>query len=983
MPEYNCPCCQNPFTAPSGASAAHARCPHCDRTVELPKSPAARWYYARAKKKYGPYTWNQLVSLASDGQVHPDDLLLQEGTKQWVRARTMTALFGKPLPHAETADHTASATVEPVGKVRRKPNGAAKPAAPTLRWRIVGTGGVGLGLLVGLSIILAWYFSRDPAPVPPPVNQHKPVDEDKKPDKELKPKKIDSPKNDVDTKEKKTRLEDKKPPTHELRARQLLAELNRVRKIAGLGSVTLDEELSRGCLAHSQYLAKHIDPAKANGANLRDEEPDKPGYSSEGKNAAQAALFALGDPDAILSHWMGKLVPRTLLLNPDIHSVGIGLADTPQGPWFCALDAVRGRGEPIVVFPAPRQENVPQSFSGGLEVADDKAAAGFPITVTFPAGKVVANAQIELCDAKGNRLDGWRWTPEKPLRPEDGRNTIALISKGLLLGNSLYQAKSSALVDGKPWNLAWTFTTDDDLDGKGLWAKKALARINAYRGHAGLKPVLLDDTLRENCLKHARYLVMNEGHPSLQGLKAHGEDLTLPGASKEGHESGKISNIAIGDIDPLDGLDAWMATLYHRVPILDPRLERIGFACARGRRQAWVTVLNVTTGRSAEPRSQVVYYPAADQVGVPLHFPLGGEEPNPIVDDKDGRAGYPITATFPESEPLKGATGKLTDEQGKEVPCWFSSPEKLANKDFADAQRSTVCFIAKDPLAVRTKYHIQLQGTLAGKPWEKKWKFTTGEAGLSVEAAARLVLERLNVHRAQAGLAAVTLDDKLAKGCQRHAEYLVKNADVLMKKNASVNDEDPLLPGYSDEGRRSARQAFVFSNAPTPLMQIDDLMATFLNRVPVLNPRLERLGFGCSLDVGRGWRCVLDVNGGIGDARVLLYPAPEQTDVPCLGFDTLDGVKASAGFPITMSFPRQTSLRAAQAVLRDVKGDNVNVWVSSPEKPLHKNLTRPTIAVHPLTSLQPGRTYEVTVEAFVDGVLTRRTWLFTTAEKAR
>src|SRR5260370_21606211 len=77
-----------------------------------------------------------------------------------------------------------------------------------------------------------------------------------------------------------------------------------------------------------------------------------------------------------------------------------------------------------------------------------------------------------------------------------------------------------------------------------------------------------------------------------------------------------------------------------------------------------------------------------------------------------------------------------------------------------------------------------------------------------------------------------------------------------------VNDEDVNLPGFTREGLRSAQQSMVFTNAPTPFFQVDDLMATFSSRVYLLDPRLQRIGFGCFHDVGRGWRCVLDVHVG-------------------------------------------------------------------------------------------------------------------------
>jgi uncharacterized protein YkwD len=485
-------------------------------------------------------------------------------------------------------------------------------------------------------------------------------------------------------------------------------------------------------------------------------------------------------------------------------------------------------------------------------------------------------------------------------------------------------------------------------------------------------------------LAHARYLAINEGHPALQGLKAHDEDLTLPGSSKEGQKAGKASDIAIGDYEPIDGVDAWMATLYHRVPILEPNLSSIGFGCARGRRFGWVTVMNVLTGRDKAPRPRPVFYPVPDQIDVPVNFPNGGEEPTPIPDDTDGKAGYPITAFFPSEEPLVNATGKLINAAGEDVPCWFSSPEKLANPKLKkEYQGTTVCLIAKDPLAPNTTYQVQIQGQLAGKAWQKKWKFTTGDSGATVAQATRQVLERANHFRASAGLNALTLDENLSRGCQLHAEYLARHAAMLQKTSASVNDEDPLLPGFTADGRRSAKQADVFTNAPVPVTQIDDVMATFTRRIYLLDPSLQRLGFGCAHDIGRGWRCVLDLNGGRGDARVSRYPAPNQEGVPTLGFDRVAEVNGKpVGFPITVTFPKQASVRNVHALLT-LDGAPVDFHTSSPEKPLSTNPQRTTIGLHPLAPLLPGRSYSVTVSAIVDGSEWRQNWQFTTAKAGK
>jgi uncharacterized protein YkwD len=993
MPDYACPHCRKSFTAPPSAAAAQVLCPHCRQPVEVPATPASRWFLARNKKKYGPYTWQQLLTLAKRGDVGPDDMLLQEGTKQWLRAGTVRTLFAEREPASEeTAVKTAPARQPATAVSTTAPTPKTRPAAApkktahqAIAWLVAACAGAGLCLLLGVGLI-AGYFLLERKPVEVKnANRDKAVDATKKTDTDPPKTNDDGPKKEdagPRNNDKKKPPEDKTPKSlpSDGRAEQFVEQLNRRRKSAGLGQVTLDEELSRGCIAHAKYLAQHLDPAKADGSNVYAEDPKQPGYSDEGVRAAQNAMIAFAEPAIALERWMGRLPGRVALLSPEVQSVGVAFVQNGKGEWIAVLDPVRGRGEPIVIYPAPRQTDVPMSFGFGPEVPE-KTVAGFPITVTFPPNSQVTAGSIELRDDKGTAIEGWLWTPEKPVRPNRQRNTVTLIPKALLRAGATYQVKASAQLDGKPWRLAWSFSTQDDADSKGVWAKKALARVNAYRADAGLKPVALDDALSQACLKHGRYLVLNEGNPALDGLKAHDEDLKLPGASVEGREAGLKSDIAIGDFDPLDGLDAWMATLYHRVPILEPNLERIGFACARGRRQGWATLLNVGSGRAGGDRPHPVFYPADNQTGVPLNFPNSGEVPNPIPEDKTGKAGYPITAFFPHKTPLVNALGKLTDAKGNEVPSWFSSKEKPANPNYLKHQGNTVCLIPKEPLPPNATIHVQLQGQLAGKAWEKKWKFTTGDGGLSVAGAQRAVFDRINNYRAQAGLSAVTPDEKLGRGCQLHAEYLVQNTLALANNKTSPNDEDPLLPGYTIEGMRASKQSDVFTNAPTPVIQIDDVMSTFSRRVYLLDPTLQRVGYGCAHDIGRGWRCVLDLNGGRGDARVIVYPAPKQDDVPLVGFDRIDQAKDRPGFPITVTFPRQTLPRNAQAVLTDAAGKNVDIAISSPEKPLREKQQGNTIGVHPLAPLQPGQTYSVTVAAIINGTEWRQEWQFTTTAK--
>jgi hypothetical protein len=381
-----------------------------------------------------------------------------------------------------------------------------------------------------------------------------------------------------------------------------------------------------------------------------------------------------------------------------------------------------------------------------------------------------------------------------------------------------------------------------------------------------------------------------------------------------------------------------------------------------------------------EPRPHSIFYPGPDQKEVPLSFPPGGEEPNPIPDDKDGKAGYPITATFPETTPMRGARATLKDAKGQLVACWLSTPEQPANPKFARLQGNTVCLIPHDPLAPQQTYHVELRGELDGRPWEKSWQFTTASDDLTSAQAAEQVVARLNRFRRDTGLPAVTVDAELSRGCLAHAEYLVRNTEALRKQKRTVNDEDPALPGFTPHGLSASKRADVYSNAPVPVSQVDDLLATFLRRVYLLDPNLRRIGFGCAHDVGRGWRCVLDLIGGRGDTRVVMYPGPGQEGVPCAGADHLpDAADETVGFPITVTFPAGAVVRGAQAVLSEVGGGEVEVTLSTPEAPLSPKSPRSTVAVYPRRPLAAGRVYSVTVSAIVGGSEWRQSWQFTTA----
>ena len=719
-----------------------------------------------------------------------------------------------------------------------------------------------------------------------------------------------------------------------------LTKLNEVRRSLGLALVILDAEASQRCQERASALA--LSPGSENTAE------DHP------------VIFLL-DPTQALRDALARTDQRLLFLDRMLDHIGLGIARTESDTWVTVVENGRAAMEPPIIFPANGQRDVPAYFSGGAELPEriGRQNAGFPITVTFP--KKTALSEIHWSLMEGNDVVPCDLVKDKSFAG------IGLLPKSPLKSNTTYRVAVDLRAAGKPWKKTWLFTTCDDAGSQGVLADKALAKINEYRRSAGLGLVVLDPKLSQGCRSHARYLTINAEHPSIQGLGAHEEQRHLPGYTPEGERAAK-GVIADGLHDPLAALDAWMATLYHRIPLLDPRLTRIGFGCALGQRQTWVSVLDVTSGRGAGSFKIPVVYPAHSQKNVPLCF-SGNEIPDPIPEDKDGKAGFPVTVTFAHQKLARIRTS-FKDATGQEVPVWFSSPDKPANPRYVNHQGNTVCLIAQEPLRPNTTYEVQLSGDVEGRPWSYTWSFTTGNGGISPAQAAEQVVQRINFYRGQAGLAKVTLDSANSKSCEAHARYLLLNAGRLSAKK--FNDEDPQLPGFTPAGQAAARSTAVFFHAPDPLVQIDTMMAG-LQRSYVLDPALRHIGFGCGLELGRGWACVLDLHSGLERASPILFPVPDQTDVPCAGLE--GGERTDVlGYPITVSFPAEISVNDFQARLTDERGTVCDVRLS-----LLENGT--TMEIVPRVPLRAATTYHVAVSARLNtGHAWRQSWRFATGK---
>jgi Cysteine-rich secretory protein family len=267
--------------------------------------------------------------------------------------------------------------------------------------------------------------------------------------------------------------------------------------------------------------------------------------------------------------------------------------------------------------------------------------------------------------------------------------------------------------------------------------EQALRLLNHYRQLAGLTPVKLDSKLSTGCMEHANYMLQNQGTDAMAGLNPHTQRSNLPGASAAGAACAKaadlfpkVSNLGVA-------IDVWMAGMYHRRPMLDPQLERIGVGYARlpdGMLTAALRFENATRKLDTWP----VTYPADKQTGVPLDY--GAEFPNPIPNH--GTGGYAITLQFPPFDKISGVNAKLTDAEGNPIQFFLSDPEHPAT---SFGQFGVICLIPKLSLEAQHAYTVRIDATWKGKPGTWTWSFSTASLRAIEASDDRAVAGAMNV----------------------------------------------------------------------------------------------------------------------------------------------------------------------------------------------------------------------------------------------
>lgn len=372
-------------------------------------------------------------------------------------------------------------------------------------------------------------------------------------------------------------------------------------------------------------------------------------------------------------------------------------------------------------------------------------AAAFSYYPATPQGPVgvsrPAILQQFLLDPGEEFLRARMWLDGRSVQPTwNGRGTLSYTPPAPLSPGAHSVRLSVEIAPAKPGYVydpvVSNFTIQvadgavESLPAPGPEELRALEHVNAYRAAAGLQSLAYSPALGVAAREHARYLIVNpvqrtaDPHHQREGTQrffgaSPGDRVAYYGY---GNPNAEVINFVPRAEDAVDG---WMATLYHRIPLVHPGSFEMGYGLAGAGDANFVDVLE--TGQ-AETGAGASLWPWNGQTDVPWSWD-GAEVPDPfdLYPGVKGPVGYPVTLTFGgavNSLTLRNAS--LTGPGGEVAVMRFSPANDSRLKD-------TVALIPYAPLRPGTTYSVRLTGEVdlgsGPQPYDRRWSFTTTGRG--------------------------------------------------------------------------------------------------------------------------------------------------------------------------------------------------------------------------------------------------------------
>jgi hypothetical protein len=260
--------------------------------------------------------------------------------------------------------------------------------------------------------------------------------------------------------------------------------------------------------------------------------------------------------------------------------------------------------------------------------------------------------------------------------------------------------------------------------------RQALYWVNTFRARAGLSPLNQEYSLNAASTAHAVFILQNGDLYLEQGLSVHEQDPDRPGFlgtrfwdrfEATGYNGTPFREVIAYHAQASTAVAHWMETVYHRLPIIHPNAQHIGYGEAHLENDR-VNVLDIGAGNGWAPAIPGgVVWPPDGATQVPLSWD-GLESPQPPVPPGGFPSGPVVTLTFPSGTDFAIAEHRLTDTvDGNEIPHVFITPATDANL----ADESSVALYAHSALQPARTYSVHMKGVVDGAIFERQWSFTT------------------------------------------------------------------------------------------------------------------------------------------------------------------------------------------------------------------------------------------------------------------
>jgi|GEM_PF-1404216 len=263
---------------------------------------------------------------------------------------------------------------------------------------------------------------------------------------------------------------------------------------------------------------------------------------------------------------------------------------------------------------------------------------------------------------------------------------------------------------------------------------EAVEHLADVRATLGLPPVEAIGTLSAAAQAHAEYIAAHQDYHKDNGVSPHREVEGLPGftgvAPRDRVDFAGYGGLLIGEVigyqpKPIGTMEAWLESLYHRLPLIRREAVEVGVGGAIG---DGITAHVVEVGTDSEAFAAassgtypLVAYPPNGAIDVSPSW-SGLEAPQPVPPP----AGYPSGPVLT----LSATSGRIAVETA-EVRAIGGQPVAvtlLTSDNDEHLQDRDVAVIPHAPLEPSTRYELAVTGKWQGKTFAWTSTFTTRAA---------------------------------------------------------------------------------------------------------------------------------------------------------------------------------------------------------------------------------------------------------------